>query len=319
MRPRDPDDDQPRNDEAIEERKLLNKLRLTSFTASPGTVKPFQPSTLAWSVQVPASVSSEIDVTFTIGNRSVAASGNLPVTPLDTGAFVLTAHSPLTSRMMGSQVVHVDLGELAEGSIPRASIQFAAQGVKDIFRAGSLSTRGDLSVQMLPPDGLRLKVPLEADIENFYNADIDVELDFRVSVKSQPGGNRVVSVRLDKVSVDVIFHLAEHIFSAGAATAAQSMIEPLAADLIKSFLGPQVETLVARPLQQTIDFFLNGWRGADPTRRLYRLYAITADPGGLIILGAPVPAAGGTGGVGGAGGIGNGGVVVMKKTARRRK
>ena len=58
MRPRDPNDEDPRNDEAINERALLNKLRLNSFTASPGTVKPFQPSTLAWSITVPPTVSS---------------------------------------------------------------------------------------------------------------------------------------------------------------------------------------------------------------------------------------------------------------------
>ena len=211
MQPRDPDDDQVRDEEAIEERKLLNKLRLTAFTATPGTVKPFQPSTLAWDVLVPDSVSSVIDVTFTVGNRNLPAEGSLRVSPLATGAFVLTAHSPLTSRMMGTQVVNVDLSELVEGSLPRASIQFSAQGVKDLFRAGSLSTRGDLSVQMLPPDGLRLKVPLNADIPNFFNADIDVELDIRVSVKSLPNGTRVASAELSAVSVDVIFHVAEHI------------------------------------------------------------------------------------------------------------
>ena len=318
MQPRDPDDDEPRNEEAIDERKLLNKLRLTAFTATPSTVKPFQPSTLAWNVLVPDTVSSVIHVTFTIGNRDVPAAGTLPVSPLATGAFVLTAHSPLTSRQMGTQVVNVDLGELVEASLPRASIQFAVQSVKDLFRAGSLSTRGNLSVQMLPTDGLRLKVPLSADIPNFFNADIDVELDIRVSVKSLPAGTRVASARLSAVSVDVIFHVAEHIFSGGAATAAQALIQPLAADLIKAFLGPQIEALFAAPLQQAIDAFLGLWRGADPAKRIYRLYSITADPAGLIILGAPVPAPSGP--AGGAGGIGGtGGVVVMKKSARRRR
>src|SRR5262245_40541641 len=108
MRPRDPDDDQIRDEEAVDERKLLNKLRLTAFTATPGTVKPFQPSKLAWNVVVPDSVSSVLDVTFTVGSHAVPAAGTLSVSPLATGAFVLTAHSPLTSRMLGTQVVNVD-------------------------------------------------------------------------------------------------------------------------------------------------------------------------------------------------------------------
>lgn len=317
MRPRDPDDDQIRDEEAIDERKQLNKLRLTSFTATPGTVRPFQPSTLAWSVFVPASVSNVLDVTFTVGSQNVPAAGTLPVSPLATGAFVLTAHSPLTSRMMGTKVVNVDLAEIVEGSIPRASIQFSVQAVKDLFKAGSLSARGDLSVQMLPPDGVRLKVPLSADIPNFYNADIDVALDIRVSVKSLPAGARVVSARLSAVSTNVIFHVAEHIFSAGTATAAQALIQPLAADLIKGFLGPQIETIFAQPLQQVIATFLALWRGVDPAKRVYRLYSITADPAGLIILGAPVPAGAG----GGPGGVvvPGGTVVITRKTTKRRR
>ena len=68
MPPLDPDD-QEHAQQAADERKLLNKLRLLSFTATPGTVEPFQQSTLAWNVSVPAAVSDEIDVTFTVGNK----------------------------------------------------------------------------------------------------------------------------------------------------------------------------------------------------------------------------------------------------------
>jgi len=317
MQPRDPDDDQVHDKEIIEERKLLNKLQLTAFTATPGNIKPFQASTLAWNVVIPNSVSSVIDVTFTIGNHDVPATGTLPVSPLATGVFMLIAHSPLTSRMMGTQAVNVDPSELVESSLSRAGIELSAQGVKNLFRAGSLSTRGDLSVQMLPTDGLRLKVPLSADIPNFFNADIDVELDIRVSIKSLPVGTRVVSARLSAVSVDVIFHVAEHIFSGGIATALQNAIEPLATDLIKGFLGPQIETIFVRPLQQAIDFFLNLWHNADPAKRAYRLFSITATLSGVNFLFAPVAAPSGPGG--GAGGIGGTGGVVIKKAARQRR
>jgi hypothetical protein len=185
-------------------------------------------------------------------------------------------------------------------------------------------SRGDLSVTMLPPDGLRLRVPLEAKIPNFFNADIDVDLDIRVSVKQLANGVRVPAGRLGDVKVDVIFHILEHIFSLGTATAAQALIEPLAADLIKGFLGPQIETQFARPMQQAIDFFLAGWQGADPAHRQYRLYTIVAEPEGLIINGAPVPAPFGPTRGGGSGTI-DGGVIVAKiarkngKTARRRR
>jgi hypothetical protein len=316
MQPRDPDDIL-RDQESTEERKLLNKLRLASFTAAPGTIQPFQPCTLAWKVVVPASVSSVLNVTFTLGNQPVSAVDSLAVSPLVTGAFVLTAHSPLTSRVLGTRVVQVDIGDCEEGGFPRASIQFQAQQVKDLFQAGSLSSRGDVAVQMLPPDGFRVKVLLRAAIENFYNADVDIALDVRVSVKTLAGGNRVASATLGNVSVDVIFHVAEHIFSLGAATAAQSLIQPLAADLIKGFLGPQIETTIGFPLQQAIQVYLDLWRGVDPAKRVYRLYSITADVAGLSVIGCPVPPPAGGGETGG---LGDGEIIrAHARTSRRKK
>lgn len=316
MQPRDPED-VVRDEESTEERKLLNKLRLTSFTATPATIQPFQRSTLAWKVNLPESVSSVISVTFTLGNQPVSATDSRAVSPIATGAFVLTAHSPLTSRVLGIRVVQVEIGDCQEGAFPRSSIRFQAQQVKDLFRAGSLSSRGDVDVQMLPPDGLRLKVPLKVAIENFYDADIDVALDIRVSVKALAGGNRAASATLANVSVDVIFHVAEHIFSLGTATAAQSLIQPLAADLIKGFLGPQIETTVGGPLQQAIQAYLALWRGADPAKRVYRLHSIIADPAGLIVLGCPVPAPSGPGG--GTGGSDDGGVILERKARTQRR
>lgn len=286
-KPFDPTETAP-IDEALEERRLLNKLQLLSFTATPESIDAFESSTLAWNVRVPPDVLGQIDLRFTLGNTDVANPGSRQVTPLATGAFQLVAHSPLTSRLMGSRIVQVDASDCQELPFPRATIRHASQQAKNLFVVGSLSSRGDLDVAMLPPDGFRLEVPLKASIENFYDADIDVDLDIRVSVVTRNGG-RVVSARLSDVSVDVVFHLAEHIFSGGTATAAQGLIQPMAEDLIKGFLGPQLETVIARPMQEAIDVFLDLWRANDPAKRTYRLYSITAYDTGLVILGCPVP------------------------------
>jgi hypothetical protein len=316
MQPRDPDDE-PREEESTNERKLLDKLKLTSFVATPPAIRPFEKSTLSWQVVVPASVSNAIRVTFTLGEASVAANDSFEVSPTSTSVFFLFAHSPLTSRQLGSKVVQVDTSDCKEGSFPRGAIAAQAQPVKDLFRAGSLSSRGVVEVEMQPPSSVRVKVPLAAAIENFFDADIDVALEIRLSIRTVGGGNRVASAELRGVSVDVSFTRAEHILSVGTAAAVQSLVEPFAADLIKSFIGPQIETTVARPLQQGIDTYLALWRGADPAKRTYRLYSITADPSGLIVVGCPVPAVPGTGG--GPGGPGNGVLVASKARSRRRR
>lgn len=278
--------------EGLEERRLLNKVHLQSFTATPGTIVPFQKSTLTWHVTIPDSVSSVLDVTIKLGNTPVPASGSYPVSPLNTGAFLLTAHSPNASRNLGTAVVHVDVSDAMEGSIPRAGLRLQAQRVKDIFLAeGVLWARGDVDVEMLPPDRVKIKVPLEAELPNFYNCDIDVDIIVRLAAVNR-GTDRVSQVTLTDVSVDVVFHLAEHIFSLGAATAAQAMFQGLLATLIKSFMRPQIENTINSALQQIVTTFLTNWKAFDPQKRTFRLYSITVDdsPGGVIITAYPVPA-----------------------------
>ncbi|MFN0069203.1 MAG: hypothetical protein ACKVYV_16405 [Limisphaerales bacterium] len=289
MPPPDPDEIE-RARQAAAERRLLNQIRLRSYTATPSAIVPFQQSTLAWNTSVPASVSSQLSVSFKLGNTAVPGTGTFAVSPLATGAFQLSVHSENTSRVLGSQVVRVDAGGCQEFQISRIAIERAAQQVKNLFLAGSISARGDLGVTMIPPDGIKLEAPLKVAIENFFDADLDVDLDVRLSVVSRPDGVRVAAARLKGASVDMIFHLAEHIFSLGTATAAQALVQPLAADLLKAFLGPQIEGQVARSLQEVINGLLELWRSGDPAKRVHRLYSLTANNGGLVIVGCPVPA-----------------------------
>jgi hypothetical protein len=287
MPPPDHSDD-PDFEEAKEQRRLLNQLRLKSFTVTPPTIHPFEQATLKWDVGVPEAVASALEVTFALGNTLVPATGSRTVSPLGTGAFVLEARAPLTKRIMGSRVVNVDQTGLQERQVSAKQIQDNAQGVKDLFRAGSLSSRGDISVSMRPSDAMLVEVPLSASIPNFFDADIDVDLTIAFTAVSQSNGQRVVSVKLRSVDVDVIFTLAEHILSAGTATAAQALIQPLAADLIKGFLGPQLEAQVRAQLQAVVNIMLSGMSATDPAHRPFKLFAIEAQPLDLVITGAAV-------------------------------
>lgn len=287
-------DDQVDFEETQEERRLLRQVRLRSFTATPATVQPFEPATLAWDVLVPPAVAAQLAPQVTLGGVVVTNAGVRQVVPLVTGAFPLEVRSTRARQVLGTRVVQVEATECQEGSLPRASIAARAQdGVKALFVGGSLSSRGDVTVSMRPPDAVLAEVPLRVDIPNFFNADVDVDLTVAVGVVTQPTGRRVVSVSLRAVAVDVIFHPLEHIASLGSAAAAQAMIQPLAADLIHTFLGPQIASVVRAPLQEYADFLLAGWKASDPAARTYKLFSLTAEtsPDGLIFVGCPVPPA----------------------------
>jgi hypothetical protein len=287
MAPLDPDD-QEQAQQAAEERKLLNKLRLRSITATPGTVEPFQQVTLAWNVDVPASVTNEIDVTFTVGNKPVSNPGTLPVSALVTGGFQLVAHSENTSRTMGTAIVNVNLGDLQEGSLSLASITTAARQVQGQLHAGNISVRKDVDVEMLPSDGMRLKVYLRAEVEDYFDANIDATLDFNLSVVNQAGGGRAVAAQLVRVDDDISFDIIDHILSLGTATAAQAILQPFLAELIKGFLGPRIEQTLAAGLQTAIDVFFTLFQSADPKRRAFRLYSVETTANSLVFFGNPV-------------------------------
>jgi len=287
MPPLDPDD-QEQAQQAADERKLLNKLRLRSFTATPGTVEPFQQATLAWNVDVPASVTNEIDVTFTIGNKPVSNPGVLPVSALVTGGFQLVAHSANTSRIMGTAIVSVNLGDLQEGSLSLASIITSARQVQDQLHAGNVSVRKDVDVEMLASDGMRLKVYLRAEVEDYFDANIDATLDFKLSVVNTTGGGRAVAARLVSVGDDISFDIIDHILSLGTATAAQAILQPFLAELIKGFVGPRIEQILATGLQTGIDIFLKLWKNADPKNRTFRLYSVETTANALVFFGNPV-------------------------------
>ena len=281
-------DDQEQAQQAAEERKLLNKLRLRSFTATPSSLEPFQTTTLAWNVDVPASVANELDVTFTIGQKPVSNPGTLPTAVLATGGFDLVAHSPNTSRRLGTAVVTVNLGELQEGLLPRSSIEVIARQMQGQMEGGSTSARKDLEIEMLPSDGIRLKLFLRTEVENFFDANIDATLDFKLSVVPKAGGRRVVAAKLVKVDDDISFDIIDHILSIGTATAAQAILQPMLAELIQGFVGPRIEGILATGLQTAIDEFFKLWKNADSAKREFRLFAVETSANGVVFFGNPV-------------------------------
>lgn len=295
---RDDDDDPFEDEEARKEAQLLAKLRVGKFTVNPDTIRPFEVATLAWDVFVPPDVASQIPVSILVAGQVVPAAGTRTVSPLNTGAFLLEAKSTTAKRILGHKVVNVDVTGCQHDDVPIRTLQALAREAKDLLRgAGNLTQRGEVSISARPPDGLLIEAPLSARIPNFFDADIDVDVLFGLSAVSKPDGSRVVAAKVRSVSVDVIFHLAEHIFSGGSATAAQAIIQPMAAELIRSYVGPVLEQDVARQLQVAVDVKLAEFqRRDDPQHRVHKLYSIATDsgaglnaPGFLQVVGCAVP------------------------------
>ena len=290
MPPPDPDD-RDEIEQARNEAKLLGKIRVQRFDANPESIRPFELATLSWEVFVPADVAAELFPTIAVGGTVVPPSGTKTVSPLATGAFAIEARSTNAKRILKTEVVRVDD---VTGRVEDLHELKTLQGVANaserlLVGSGRLERRGDLSLSGSPPAGLRIQAPLKIRIPNFFDAEINLDLLLALSVISRPGGARVVAARLDSVDVDIVFHLVEHILSLGSATAVQAIVQPMAAELIRSYVGSALERDVASGLQEAVNASLTRFRVEDPRHREHRLYSIATQPSRLEVVGFPVP------------------------------
>lgn len=268
-------------EEARKEATLLRKIRLTSLTANPKTIAPFEDSTLAWKLFVPAEAESIVGLGFTLGGAAVDRTGSKLVSPHQTGAFQLKAHGELTSRILGEVVVTVDVGSCQQLELRAQQLRPQAEKLRDRFLAGSITARGPVDVKT-SEEGLRIFVPLDLAIENFFDAEANVVLKLLVSARAGRA-----EITLIDVDVDVTFSLAEHILSLGSATFLQSAIQPLAEDLILAFLGAQLQGDLSGEINIFVNALLKVWQGADPKDRKFKLYSITTTSAGIIFMGCP--------------------------------
>lgn len=272
-------------DEARKEAKILSKLRLKSFTATPKTIRPFEESTLKWDVFVPPDVEAEADFSpaFSVaGEAALDRTGMKIVSPLGTASFVLKAHGERSSRVLGSALVVVNADSCQQFEIRTLQLKPQAEALRERFLTGSLSARGEVKLATIT-GGLAVTVPLKIDIPNFFDADANVVLKLDLSARAGRG-----VIKLLDVDVDIIFHLAEHILSLGSATAAQALLQPLAADLIKAFLGAQLEGDISQDINAVIAEALKFWQNADPNKRKFKLFALTTTNVGVTITGCPL-------------------------------
>jgi hypothetical protein len=290
MPPPDPDDRED-IEQARKEAKLLAKVRATKFDANPEAIRPFESATLTWEVFVPPDVASEIDVTVTLGGQAVPRAGTKSVSPLTTGAFSIEAQSSNAKRILKTEVVRVDdVTGRREDVLAIRDLQNVANVSKTLLiGTGNLELRGDLALSARPPDGLLIKAPLKVRIPNFFDAEIDIAVVMALSAVTRPGGARLVSARLTGLDVDIVFHIVEHILSLGSATAVQAIVQPMAAELIRSYVKSSLERDVAGALQEAVNIVLAGFRATDPRQREHRLFSIATRPGFIEVVGFPVP------------------------------
>ena len=215
----------------------------------------------------------------TLHRENVDRVGSKRVT---SGVRELKVHGELTSRTLGHVVVGVDASQCQQLELRTLQLRPQAEALRDRFLAGSITGRGQVSIET-SNDGIEFTIPLKIAIPNFFDAEANVVLSIALTARS---GRAVISL-LD-VDVDITFSLTEHLLSLGSATAAQSLLQPLAADLIRAFLGAQLEGDLSGEVNALIGQILKLWQNADSRKRKFKLYSIETTSVGLTITGCPL-------------------------------
>jgi hypothetical protein len=285
-------------DTFAEDTAILDQLELEFFRVSRDSIRPYEPATLSWEVKGPVdrvnlALRGEaiFDDPHLLRRVSIQASGSQAVSPLVTTPYVLRAERGRAVRRIGYLEVQVDTSEVKIAPIPANAFEDrVADFVGQLFNGtGQVTTRGD-SKAALREHGLVIDLPLKLDVNNWFDADIDITLDFSISShRSRFYQNRAL-VLLQDATVDVSWALAEHVVSLGITGPVQAVAEKLLEVVLEDMMATQLSNDLARALTEAPTMGINAQLATMGRRgRPFLLHSLDVFVTGIDIAGCPDP------------------------------
>jgi hypothetical protein len=271
------------NDLKEEDRRVLREVRLRRFSATPESVPPFVEAILRWQVTGP----SEGVFTITLDGGPVDLVGSRAVRAFGTKTYRLTAWGHVLTKELGQVTVSLNNQECEEGPVPASAVtnRFETLAAAQ-FSRGQFSMRDGARSEM-DSEGVSINIPAKVDIRGWFDADLDLDLAFQLFVGHTTNESRV-QARLRTVDIDISFNFAEHLASLGCSSAMQGALEKLFESVVRSIVGPGLETQIAQGLQSAADGWLATWQDADDQGRPYRLLALETNSTTLLFIGCPI-------------------------------
>jgi hypothetical protein len=265
---------------------VLDRLELESLEITPSSIEPYQEAVVSWEVTGPTG-----QVNLRLNSTPVEAQGSLTVSPLSTRTYMLQAVKSLAIRRLGAVELAVDDTECRQSLIPRHVVQNEIEDFLSERLQGSDQVDLDGFVSAaVDEDGISVHIPLEIEVPNWFNADLDVDVGMRVVARRDGPRSRIVA-ELVSVEVDVIWHWLEHVLSLGVTGALQAAMQRLLDLCITQMLGPQIEEQLASELQRVVDSLLSLMQATDADRREYLLTSLYTSSAGIEFTGCPEPEA----------------------------
>ena len=218
--------------------QLLAEARLVSFTATPPVLAPYGRATLAWDIAMPTTFLPGVHVEAHIqdqeADNQIQASGTLQVQPYSATTFSIYVRTPLAVRQLGTLALAVDFASCTGVDIFPAVISAIVKGEanKAFPAGGEVSLRGDGASIDIGINAFVVDIPLEVEVPNWFNADIDVSMGF--SMFSEEGRARV---KHDFATTRVSFGVASSILSSGVSAVVATALEKQSDAFLNGFIG----------------------------------------------------------------------------------
>ena len=284
--------------------QLLNEAVLASFAAAPNPRPPWDWSTLSWDITMPTTFIPGVHVEavlFGEGEQIVPPQGSRPAKPYNETTYTLVVRTPLAVRQLGKVDLGIDFGACME--LPQRIDQVREMirtEVRRSFPASGKVTLRDTEIGVdFGINSFVIDIPLTADVPNWFDADIDLTVGFKV----YPVDGRVAAA-YSFSRTDVSFGVASSILSGGCSAAVAKALEESTNGFMDGFIGPAI----ARQLREQVQAGLNTALAAFNAGRSppYKVHDFNLTEFNLLVRVCPVsapPAPTDHGGFGG-GGVG---------------
>lgn len=267
----------------------LGAIQVTSFVAKPASVAPFAPTTLTWSVKLPASL--HVPVSFALAGVTVqGTSGSVRVTPFASGSYALTAHASLASRVVGAVAVAVDVRSCTSQGLSQASISALVNkfAPAELFTGDGFSLGGSL-IAKTTPGTLTIEIPAKLSIPHYFDATMTITQAFTVGMRGLPPAASL-AVDAGATSIDVDWSWYADVLSLGLTSGVAALVETVSQTFIHYIARTQMAGTIERAFDgEFVQFVINGAHAADPGARTFALTSVLMDENGLAIGACPLP------------------------------
>ena len=224
-----------------------------------------------------------VDAVLHLNGAFVTTFGTKQFQPTETTTFKLSAVFPDgTERGLASSGVRVDPVDCQNRSISPGLItnQFQTEFDKRFNVPGQIKLRDNGSTVSLGDNLISIAVPVEINVPNWFDADLDLAVELFVRHVSLTG-NEPLSVTVSSVDFDVDWSFLENLASLGCGHLVELGMSKLGQVLMENMIGTELAPRVTSELNKIAVQQRDFVQQQDPLLRPHQFTKVSISPDGL--------------------------------------